>query len=148
MKKMVVLAFLTFAFLAAPAVAQTTTYTFPSTACVTPTNCILYGPAEDFSLWTTSTWSIFNVFNWSTGVAEVSASYYCTNPGYSYLVQKPSPTPMPLPKYPAPSGPQVLLTVTCSGVNFLMNYTVHYYPYATHVGTRYWILGASLTIAP
>ena len=34
-----------------PLVGQTTTYVLPPAGCVHITNCIIYGPAESFSLW-------------------------------------------------------------------------------------------------
>jgi len=78
-----------FFLLAAPALpllGQTTTYELPQAGCVYTTNCIIYGPAESFSLWEEvgnngQSWQIFNVYSWVGGFSVVD-TYHCNSAAY------------------------------------------------------------------
>jgi len=126
--------------------ATTTTYTLPPAVCVHINNCIIYGPGELFSLWTTPTWSIFTVNSYSpqTGYTTLN-TFYCHTENYSSGAGQPS---------------GVTISVSCSdvdahGVPFTMSYTVNAYSYYSRggggrggggAGTRWQITGGSVTI--
>jgi hypothetical protein len=140
--------------LAFPALAQTTTYVLPQAGCVHITNCIVYGPAESFSLWeeigtSGQSWQIFIVYNWVGGFSVVD-TYHCNSAAYQ--------------QGPAGSGAPPLSVVqinaSCAGTDtngaaFTMQYTVYAYSYYSRggggkggggAGTRWWITGGSVTI--
>ena len=133
-------------FLSAPGIwaQSTTTYTLPAAGCVQIANCIIYGPGESFSLWTTANWSIFNVYSWTNGFTVVD-TFYCTTETYSSA--------------PA-GGSSVAITASCSGkdtkgVPFSMKYTVDAYSYYSRggggkggggAGTRWAVTGGSVSI--
>lgn len=137
----------TLLFLAAPAVwaQSTSTYTLPEGGCVQISNCIIYGPGESFSLWTTTKWSIFNIFSWQNGTGfTVVDTFNCASQTYSSV----------------PSGTGVLITATCTGhdangVPFSMAYNVDAYSYYSRggggkggggAGTRWRVTGGTVTI--
>jgi len=145
------------ALLAAPALplsGQTTTYTLPPAGCVNISNCIIYGPAESFSLWEEQgsngqSWQIFNVYSWTNGFSVVD-TYHCDSAAYS--------------RGPAgggaPAGSTTQITASCSGVdsngaNFTMQFTVYAYSYYSRggggkggggAGVRWWVIGGSVSI--
>jgi hypothetical protein len=133
---------------------QTKTYTLPTAGCVHITNCIIYGPAESYSLWEEiggagQTWQIFNVYSWSNGFSVVD-TYHCNTANYQ---QGPAGSG-------APAGTTTEITATCSGLDtnnvaFTMNFIVYAYSYVSRVGsgkggggvgTRWWVTGGSVTI--
>src|SRR5260370_20518900 len=74
------------AALALPVLGQTTTYALPPAGCVHITNCIIYGPAESYSLWEEigtagQSWQIFNVYSWVGGFSVVD-TYHCDSAAY------------------------------------------------------------------
>lgn len=121
----------------------TTTYTLPPGVCVQITNCIIYGPAESFSLWTTTKWSIFNIYSWQNGFSVVD-TFNCGTQSYSS----------------GPAGNGVAITASCSGHDangapFSMTYTVDAYSYYSRggggrggggAGTRWQVTGGTVTI--
>jgi hypothetical protein len=140
--------------LALPLLGQTTTYTLPPAGCVHITNCIIYGPAESFSLWEEigtngQSWQIFNVYSWTQGFSVVdsnhcdSASYHQGTPGSD-----------------APKGSTTQITAACSGIDsngahFSMQFIVYAYSYYSRggggrggggAGTRWWVTGGSVQI--
>ncbi len=140
--------------LAIPAMGQTTTYALPQAGCVHITNCIIYGPAESYSLWEEigtagQTWQIFNVYSWVNGFSVVD-TYHCDSAVYQ---QGPSGTG-------APAGSTTQITSSCSGIDtsgapFTMHYVVYAYSYYSRggggkggggAGTRWWVTGGSVTI--
>jgi hypothetical protein len=144
-----------FATLALPAIGQTTTYALPPAVCVHITNCIIYGPAESYSLWEEigtagQTWQIFNVYSWVGGFSVVD-TYRCNSAVYQ---QGPAGSG-------APAGSTTEITASCAGadtkgVPFTMNFTVYAYSYYSRggggkggggAGTRWQVTGGSVTIA-
>jgi hypothetical protein len=143
------LAFASFFALAAAALAQTN-YQLPAQACVKISNCILYGPNEQFSLWTTAPstgtlgWSIFTVYDWSSGVAVPVDTYNCNNSSYSTV----------------PAGTAITLSQICSGTSvegktFQLSYTLNAYSYKARsgggkggggAGTRWFVTGGTVTL--
>ena len=123
--------------------ATTTTYTLPPAVCVNIQNCIIYGPAESFSLWTTPHWSIFSIYSWVNGFSTVD-TFNCPTETYTT----------------GPGNPQgISLMVTCSGNDangapFTMSYAVTACSYYSRgggkggggAGTRWQITGGSVTI--
>jgi hypothetical protein len=135
------------AFAVAPAVwaqPSTTTYTLPPAVCLNIQNCILYGPAESFSLWTTTKWSIFNIYSWMNGFSTVD-TFNC--PTETYATGAGNPT-------------GISIIASCSGHDangapFTMSYTVNAYSYYSRggggkggggAGTRWQVTGGSVTI--
>jgi hypothetical protein len=148
--------FILLAALALPLLGQTTTYALPPAGCVHITNCILYGPAESFSLWEEigsngQSWQIFSAYSWGGGVSVVD-TYHCASASYHQGA----------PGYGASAGSTVEITASCSGVDsnaapFTMSFTVYAYSYYSRggggkggggAGTRWWVTGGSVTIAP
>jgi hypothetical protein len=142
------------AALALPAHGQTTTYSLPPAVCVHITNCIIYGPAESYSLWTEigtagQSWQIFSVYSWVNGFSVVD-TYRCDSAAYQ---QGPATSR-------APTGSTTQITASCAGVDangtpFTMNYIVYAYSYYSRggggkggggAGTRWSITGGSVTI--
>lgn len=142
------------AALASPALAQTTTYVLPQAGCVHIANCIIYGPAESFSLWEEigangQSWQIFNVYSWVGGFSVVD-TYHCDSASYQ---QGPAGSGAPLHSV-------VQINASCSGVdskgvNFTMQYTVYAYSYYSRggggkggggAGTRWAVTGGHVTI--
>jgi uncharacterized membrane protein YgcG len=142
------------AALALPALSQTTTYALPQAACVHITNCIIYGPAESFSLWEETgtagqSWQIFNVYSWVGGFSVVD-TYHCDSASYQQGAAGSD----------APPGSTTQIKSSCSGIDsngssFTMNYVVYAYSYYSRggggkggggAGTRWWITGGSVTI--
>ena len=135
-----------FLFLAAPAVwaQSTSTYVLPPQGCVQIANCIVYGPAESFSLWTTAKWSIFNLYSWQNGFSVVD-TFNCSSESYSSV--------------PA-GGTAVAITESCSGrdakgVPFTMTYRVDAYSYMARsgggkggggAGMRWWVTSAIVSL--
>lgn len=142
--------FALFIAMAASATAETN-YTFGEQSCVKISNCILYGPGEQYSLWTTAPsssslgWSILSTYDWSTGVAVTTATYNCNNGAYHST--------------PA-SGTGVVITVSCSGTSdngtaFALSYQINAYSYhysggggkgGGGAGTRWKITSATATL--
>jgi len=142
------------AALALPLAGQTTTYTLPPAGCVNISNCIIYGPAESFSLWEEigsagQSWQIFNVYSWVGGFSVVD-TYHCDSAAYQRGAAGSG----------APAGSTTEITASCSGVdsngaNFTMSYVVYAFSYYSRggggkggggAGTRWWITGGSVTI--
>jgi hypothetical protein len=137
-----------------PALGQTTTYVLPSSGCVHITNCIIYGPAEIYSLWEEvgtagQSWQIFNVYSWVGGFSVVD-TYHCDSAAYQQGSAGSG----------APAGSTTEITSSCSGVDssgapFTMNYVVYAYSNYSRgggkggsgAGTRWWVTGGSVTIA-
>jgi hypothetical protein len=135
-------------FLAMPGIwaqaTTTTTYTLPPGVCVQIANCIIYGPGESFSLWTTPKWSIFNIYSWQNGFSVVD-TFNCATQSYSS----------------GPGSTGIVITAACSsadahGVPFSMTYTVNAYSYYSRggggkggggAGTRWAITGGAVTIS-
>jgi hypothetical protein len=144
------------AALALPALGQTTsTYALPPSVCVNISNCIIYGPAESYSLWSElgtagQSWQIFNVYSWVGGFSVVD-TYHCDSASYQRGA----------PDSNAPAGSTTQITASCSGVDskglaFTMNYVVYAYSYYSRggggkggggAGTRWQITGGSVSIA-
>jgi hypothetical protein len=142
------------AALALPVLGQTTTYALPPSGCVQITNCIIYGPAESYSLWEEigtagQSWQIFNVYSWVGGFSVVD-TYHCDSAAYQ---RGPAGNG-------APAGSTTEIISSCtgidtSGVHFTMNYVVYAYSYYSRggggkggggAGTRWWVTGGSVTI--
>ena len=142
------------AALAIPATGQTTTYALPPSGCVHITNCIIYGPAESYSLWEEigaagQSWQIFNVYSWVGGFSVVD-TYHCDSAVYQQGPAAPG----------APPGSTTQITSSCSGIDtngaaFTMHYVVYAYSYYSRggggkggggAGTRWWVTGGSVTI--
>jgi hypothetical protein len=140
--------------MATPLLGQTTNYTLPPAVCVNISNCIIYGPAESFSLWTEvgsngQSWQIFNVYSWVGGFSVVD-TYHCDSAAYQRVPAGSG----------APAGSTTQITATCSGVdtkgaNFTMSYIVYAYSYYSRggggkggggAGTRWQVTGGSVTI--
>ena len=71
---------------ALPLLGLTTTYALPPSGCVNISNCIIYGPAESYSLWEEvgangQSWQIFNVYSWVGGFSVVD-TYHCNSAAY------------------------------------------------------------------
>jgi hypothetical protein len=147
--------FLLLPALAFPLLGQTTTYTLPPAGCVHITNCIIYGPAESFSLWeeigaSGQSWQIFNIYSWVNGFSTVD-TFHCASASYQQGA----------PDSGAPAGSTTQITASCSGIDtnavpFNMNFVVYAYSYYSRggggkggggAGTRWWITGGSVTIA-
>jgi hypothetical protein len=147
--------FFLLAALALPLLGQTTTYALPPAGCVHITNCIIYGPAESYSLWEEigangQSWQIFNVYSWVNGFSVVD-TYHCDSAAYS---SGPAGSG-------APAGSTSQITASCSGVDtngkaFTMNFVVYAYSYYSRggggkggggAGTRWWVTGGSVTIS-
>jgi hypothetical protein len=146
-----------FFFLAAPALpmlGQTTTYALPPAGCVHITNCIIYGPAESYSLWeeigaSGQSWQIFNVYSWVNGFSVVD-TYHCDSASYQQVA----------PDSGAPAGSTTEITASCAGVDsngvaFTMNFVVYAYSYYSRggggkggggAGTRWRVTGGSVSI--
>jgi hypothetical protein len=139
---------------ASSAFGQTTTYALPQAGCVHITNCIIYGPAESYSLWEEvgtagQSWQIFNVYSWAGGFSVVD-TYHCDSAAYR---QGPAGSG-------APAGSTTQITSSCAGTDssgaaFTMNYVVYAYSYYSRggggkggggAGTRWWVTGGSVTI--
>jgi hypothetical protein len=133
---------------------QTTTYVLPQSGCVNISNCIIYGPAESFSLWEEignngQSWQIFNVYSWVNGFSVVD-TYHCDSAAYQRGSAGSG----------APAGSTTQVTASCSGVDtngtsFTMSFVVYAYSYYSRggggkggggAGTRWWITGGSVTI--
>jgi hypothetical protein len=126
------------------AASSTNTYSLPPQGCVQISNCILYGPAESYSLWTTTKWSIFNLYSWQDGFSVVD-TFNCTSETYSTG---------------AAGGTSIAITASCSGHDangapFSMTYTVDAYSYYSRggggkggggAGTRWWVTGGTVTL--
>ncbi len=147
-----------FALLAAPAFwlrGETNTYTLPPSGCVNINNCIIYGPAESYSLWEETgsngqSWQIFNVYSWVGGFSVVD-TYHCYSAAYH---QGPAGSG-------APAGSTTQIAASCSGTDskgnaFTMQFVVYAYSYYSRggggkggggAGTRWWVTGGSVTIA-
>ena len=74
------------AALTLPLLGQTTTYVLPPAGCVNISNCIIYGPAESYSLWEEigtagQSWQIFNIYSWDGGFSVVDTSH-CDSAAY------------------------------------------------------------------
>lgn len=142
------------AALALPVLGQTTTYVLPQAGCVRITNCIIYGPAESFSLWeeigtSGQSWQIFNVYSWAGGFSVVD-TYHCDSAAYQ---QGPAGSD-------APVGSTTAIRASCSGTDtsgatFTMSYVVYAYSYYSRggggkggggAGTRWRVTGGSVTI--
>ncbi len=140
--------------LALPVLGQTTTYALPPSGCVHITNCIIYGPAESYSLWeevgtSGQSWQIFNVYSWVGGFSVVD-TYHCDSAAYSQGAAGSG----------APAGSTAQITASCSGTDsngaaFTMSFVVYAYSYYSRggggkggggAGTRWWITGGSVTI--
>ena len=146
-------------FCLAPVFSQTTTTTYeiPAQGCVHLSNCILYGPAESWSLWEAdsqpplpvSDFAIFNVYSWVDGFSVVD-TYPCLSQSYTTKS-----LPGPAPK------PTLEVTASCSGVDhdkglpFSMTYLIYAYSYYSRggggrggggAGTRYWVTGGTVTL--
>jgi hypothetical protein len=140
---------------AVPMLGQTsTTYTLPAAGCVNISNCIIYGPAESFSLWTEigangQSWQIFNVYSWVGGFSVVD-TYHCDSAAYTRGT----------PDSGAPAGSTTEVSAACSGTDsnglaFTMSYKVYAYSYYSRggggkggggAGTRWQVTGGSVTI--
>ena len=139
---------------ALPLPGQTTNYVLPPSGCVQITNCIIYGPAESFSLWEElgtkgQSWQIFNVYSWVGGFSVVD-TYHCDSAAYQ---RGPSASA-------APAGSTTEITASCSGVDtsgaqFTMQFVVYAYSYYSRggggkggggAGTRWWVTGGSVII--
>ncbi|HXK06944.1 MAG TPA: hypothetical protein VMS37_31405 [Verrucomicrobiae bacterium] len=133
----------------------TTTYSLPPSGCAHIDNCIIYGPAESYSLWEEigangQSWQIFNVYSWVGGFSVVD-TYHCNSAAYQ---QGPAGAG-------APAGSTTQISATCSGVDtygaaFTMQFTVYAYSYYSRggggkggggAGTRWWVTGGSVNIA-
>ena len=146
--------FILLAASALPLLGETTTYTLPNGVCVNIGNCIIYGPAESFSLWEElgangQSWQIFNVYSWVHGFSVVD-TYHCDSAAYQ--------------RGPAgsgsPAGSTTEIRASCAGVDahgadFTMHFTVNAYSYYARggggkggggAGTRWWVTGGSVTI--
>ena len=142
------------AALAIPVMGQTTTYALPPSGCVHITNCIIYGPAESYSLWEEigaagQSWQIFNVYSWVGGFSVVD-TYHCDSAVYQQGSAGAG----------APPGSTTQITSSCSGIDtngaaFTMHYVVYAYSYYSRggggkggggAGTRWWVTGGSVTI--
>ncbi len=140
--------------LAFPVLGQTTTYSLPQAGCVNIHNCIIYGPAESYSLWeeigaSGQSWQIFNVYSWVGGFSVVD-TYHCDSAAYQ---QGPAGSG-------APVGSTTQITASCSGTDstgapFTMSYVVYAYSYYSRggggkggggAGTRWSVTGGSVTI--
>jgi hypothetical protein len=143
-----------FVALAIPLLGQTTTYALPPAGCVNISNCIIYGPAESYSLWeeigsTGQSWQIFNVYSWVGGFSVVD-TYHCDSAAYQ---RGPA-------GIGALAGSTTQITTSCSGIDtsgvpFTMQYVVYAYSYYSRggggkggggAGTRWWVTGGSVTI--
>jgi hypothetical protein len=97
------------------------------------TNCIIYGPAESYSLWeeigaSSQSWQIFNVYSWADGFSVVD-TYRCGSASYQ---QGPAGDD-------APPGSTTEITASCSGLDangtpFAMNFVVYAYSYYSRGG--------------
>jgi hypothetical protein len=99
------------------------TYSLSPYGCVQITNCILYGPSEAYSLWTTTTWSIFTIYQNGNPLN----TFNCPKESYSSA--------------PA-GGTTVVITASCSGADsygahFSMTYTVNANSYLFR-GSKRW----------
>ena len=140
--------------LALPLAGQTTTYTLPPAGCVHITNCIIYGPAESFSLWeeigtSGQSWQIFNIYSWVNGFSVVD-TYHCDSASYQQGA----------PDSNAPAHSTTEITAACAGTDsngkpFSMNFVVYAYSYYSRggggkggggAGTRWAVTGGSVTI--
>ena len=97
--------------LAFPLLGQTKTYALPPAGCVHITNCIIYGPAESYSLWEEvgtngQSWQIFNVYSWVGGFSVVD-TYHCDSAAYQQGA----------PDSGAPPGSTTQITASCSGTD-------------------------------
>jgi len=143
------------AVLALPLSGQTTTYELPQAGCVHISNCIIYGPAESFSLWEEigsngQSWQIFDVYSWVGGFSVVD-TYHCDSASYQQGAAGSG----------APSGSTTEIKASCSGIDsngapFAMNFVVYAYSYYSRggggkggggAGTRWRVTGGSVTIA-
>jgi hypothetical protein len=146
------------------AAAQTTsTYTLPPSGCVYVNNCIIYGPAESFSLneihyqfqppyGVYTSYSIFNVYSWANGFSVVD-TYSCPV-GQQYAIALDPAGP------PAGGIQAVIVTASCAGVDadgvaFAMSYTINAYSFMHRsgggkggggAGIRWQVTGGSVTI--
>ena len=132
--------------------AQTISYNdFAMQDCVKIANCILYGPGEAYSLWTTAPtasnlgWSIFTLFDWSSGTGVPTGTFNCNNNAYT--------------KAPA-GGTAIVLNASCSGTStegkaFTMSYTINAYSFYHRggggrggggAGTRWRVTAASVSL--
>lgn len=146
--------FVLFAALALSLPGQTTTYPLPPAGCVKINNCIIYGPAEGYSLWEElgtngQSWQIFNVYSWSGGFSVVD-TYHCDSAAYE---QGPAGSG-------APARSTTQITASCSGTAsngkpFTMSFVVYACSYYSRggggkggggAGTRWWVTGGSVTI--
>jgi hypothetical protein len=142
------------AALAIPAPGQTITYALPPAGCVHITNCIIYGPAERYSLWEEigsagQSCQIFNVYSWVGGFSVVD-TYHCDSAAWQ---QGPAGSGAPL-------GSTTQIMASCAGADtdgapFTMTYVVYAYSYYSRggggkggggAGTRWWVTGGSVTI--
>lgn len=140
--------------LALPLLGGTTTYALPPAGCVNISNCIIYGPAESFSLWEEvgtngQSWQIFNVYSWDNGFSVVD-TYHCDSAAYQ---RGPAGSD-------APAGSTTEISASCSGVDtngtpFTMNFVVYAYSYYSRggggkggggAGTRWRVTGGSVNI--
>jgi hypothetical protein len=125
--------FVLFSLLALPLLGETTRYLLPPAGCVHITNCIIYGPSENYSLWEEigsngQSWQIFNVYSWVGGFSVVD-TYHCDSAAYH---QGPAGTG-------APPGSTTEITASCSGVDtngspFTMRFAVFAYTYYSRGG--------------
>lgn len=129
---------------ASAAAATTKTYSLPPQVCVRISNCILYGPEESYSLWTTTTWSIFNQFSWVNGFSVVD-TFNCASETYSDT---------------SAGGTAVVIAANCSGHDangapFSMTYRVDAYSYYSRggggkggggAGTRWQVTGGTVSV--
>ena len=149
--------FLLLTALALPLLAETTTYPLPPSGCVHITNCIIYGPAESYSLWeeigtnptVNQSWQIFNVYSWVGGFSVVD-TYHCASAAYQ----------MGAAGADAPAHSTTEISASCSGIDsqgaaFTMNFVVYAYSYYSRggggkggggAGTRWQVTGGSVTI--
>ncbi len=140
--------------LAVVARGETTTYTLPQAGCVHIQNCIIYGPAESYSLWEEigaagQSWQIFNVYSWVNGFSVVD-TYHCNSAAYQQGAAGAS----------APPKSTTEIQASCSGTDstgapFTMTFTVYAYSYYSRggggkggggAGTRWWVTGGEVTI--
>jgi hypothetical protein len=139
---------------AIPLLSETTTYSLPPAGCVHITNCIIYGPAESYSLWEEiggngQSWQIFNVYSWVGGFSVVD-TYHCASAAYQQGA----------PDANAPPGTTPQISASCSGTDsngnaFTMHFVVYAYSYYARggggkggggAGTRWWATGGWVTI--
>jgi hypothetical protein len=117
-------------------------------------NCIIYGPAESYSLWTEvgangQSLQIINLYSWVGGFSVVDTYH-----GDSATYQRGAPR-SGAPWEAPPRFPQHAPASIRRGLAFIMNYTVYAYRYYSRggggkggggAGTRWWVTGGSVTI--